>query len=134
LRKSSAADTEDHDDIHNAMEVLNASFTGFGGILKFNPPLTGAISHKPLQSAKVDILALAKNPVQDASRLFPNRFSACGRTMGYADPTFGGTFPDGNAAEIMADPDATQCGQLGPGRSKSKVKIKKQTHRRRRHG
>lgn len=73
--------------------------------LNVNEPDTIGIGSQAERRARfairMDLTEWLKNPMADLRPILPTRTSGCGAFRGFADPTFGGIFPDGDADQYM---------------------------------
>jgi hypothetical protein len=82
-------------------KLFEIGMTGAAGTLEFSQPKTGHITEKKISSTLINPFALLTKPVLDIKTLFPDKFDECKSAISYQDPTFGGTFPNGDAADLL---------------------------------
>ncbi len=95
------------------IDLMRMSIGGNGGKVKALVPRPG-FSGNDVSEINMDLLALYKFPVDDLRTLVPKTFDGCGNATSLNDPTFGGTFPAGNADELLLKRKDCYLDQPGP--------------------
>ncbi len=101
--------------LETALDVFHLSLTAAGGTIPLNKPIESRVGGTRISQIDIDLMALFKKPVQDLKSLFPSEYNECGQPMKLKDPTLGGVFKSGNAADfLLRNPDCKRGFHVDP--------------------